>query len=223
MTQPRNELSDEALVSSVLLGHDADGSLVNVLLGRLYDGADVRMVVPLLESGDARAIGGGLFIASELGTRVAPLLDHVLKQRQHHDTLFRALVVDAIGEAAAEAPAAAVAVALESLLDDATAVRYAAAWYLLRTSLPIIGKGLPLVRDRGLASALSGFLQQVSRGGRADVLDASALDRLPREQRLLALLAAARTGDRTSLTRLAESRDALVRSISRELLSGAAR
>jgi len=121
----RWDAADEVL--SRLLGGEAGRSgLENTLLEALQQGYPLQKLRILLRSQDAKAAAAGMWIASELGAGVKPLLDDVVTLMGHPAVRVRFYSLDCVLMSAGAADEQAINLGLDLIDDPELAVRWKA-------------------------------------------------------------------------------------------------
>jgi hypothetical protein len=120
-TNADHELSrGDTLLARLLSGEAALGSIENNLLREFHRGYPISKLRVLLQSGEEALVGAGIWIASELGSVAAPLLDEILELSHHTSPRVRFFALDCILSCSQPSEPKAVLRGLE-LVDDAEA------------------------------------------------------------------------------------------------------
>ena len=119
-----------------------DGILVNDLLREFHRGYPIEKLRPLMLSDNEKVAKVGIWVASELGGKAAPLLDDLTKLLHHPERYVRYFAIDSLLTCATREKEAAIA-AVVSMLDDTDgAVRWKALDFLSRASAEQLEAGL---------------------------------------------------------------------------------
>ena len=116
-------------------------SIGSMLLKTLYGSSDLAGLEGLLLSQRPEIVRVAVWIASELGTRCAPLLDDIVPLLQHEHRAVRYFAIDCIQSAGGER-GDVVAAAIQCLRDDDPAVQAKAGNLLVRSSRETIERAL---------------------------------------------------------------------------------
>lgn len=104
------------------------------LLGEFHLGRPISDLLPLLQSHNGNAVQVGIWISSELGTSLKPLLKDIVPLLSHAEPTVRFLAVDCILKWASAADGQALASAVLLVDDPAMAVRWKALRFLSSAS-----------------------------------------------------------------------------------------
>lgn len=108
------------------LQENRDDDATAQLLAEFHGGLSVDRLRELLTCPDGNAVRAGVWIASELGTRIRPVLAELAPLLRHPDRYVRFFVLDCVLVAADEGDGALLASAAELFLDPDAAVRWKA-------------------------------------------------------------------------------------------------
>lgn len=206
----------DALVERIQQGGTADDA--HKLIAEFSAGYPVTNLRQLLHSERDDAVKTAVWIASELGERVAPLLGDISGLLHHKLHYVRALALDAILLAASPANGDLIADAVRSIDDEDDAVRWKAMHFLSKATAHQLRASVRHMKDFRLAALLRWLLDVSSDSRSADIIDGID-DALP-SKRLFAAAAAARVADETlvPLRHATASVDKEISSFAREWL-----
>lgn len=210
-----SHLGDQLLERICDGGNDA---AANRLLNEFFRGYPIENLRRLLCSRDDGAVKAGSWIASELGERVAPLLDDLVELLQHPLRYVRFFVIDAILCGATSGCGEAIAKTVLLIRDSDDAVRWKALRFLSNATADQLRESLPYLSESDVSKLIRWLLSSVAgadtRGIIARIKDDDDLCRL------IATAAAARMGPRDSvpLQHAAASPDPEVSSFAKEEL-----
>ena len=198
--------------------HGGNGEAAQELIHELATGYPVVNLRRLLESELDHAVKTGVWIASELGERVVPLVGDLAGLLHHRLAYVRAFALDAILMAASPNNGDVVAEAVRLIDDPDEGVRWKTVQFLSRASVAQLRASVKHLTDIRHATLTRWLLEVTSNVRVADIIQ--RIDDVMASQRLFAAAAAARV-ERTTLVPLrhaAESRDAEISSFAREWL-----
>ncbi len=210
----RGERGDH-LVERILMTGGDETALA--LLEELWDGYPVTRIRPLLHSASEPVVKQGVWIASELGSRSAPVIDDLTPLLSHPSRYVRYFVLDAILGGATEEHRVAIAAALHLLRDPHEAVRRHALALLARVTTGQLARSATYVEGATVGPPLAWLLRLQNRAADRDDVVARLSDSDPLV-RLFAAAAAARMyryDDRPLHSAIA-TQDALVREFAQE-------
>jgi hypothetical protein len=202
----------------VLCSPDSSATAVetaaNDLLGEFFAGYPVERLRVLLRSGVPAAVRSGVWIASELGERAAPLVDDMPALLRHPIRYVRFFAVDIVLAAADTDHGAVIAEAITLILDSDGAIRWKSLQLLSRAAAGQLAAAVPHLSDERLHD-LTAWLVHAS--------PQNILPRIDNDDpttRLFAVAAAARVAevDRSPLDSVAAGPDMELASFAREQL-----
>ena len=186
--------------------------------GDLFDefstGFPLERLRELIHSDSEPAVRAAAWIASELGDRVAPVLEDVSTLLDSPIRYARFFAIDAVLAASTSAHGRLIAKAIDRLADGDDAVRWKAVQFLARASGAQLTAGVPYLQDEQLR-VLTAWL--------SDPEPADIIARLAAEDRLSRVFAAAAAArlaneDRGPLDAAATMADTEVNSFAKEQL-----
>lgn len=203
----------------LMLAADSEtaGRIAYDLLQVLYAGADLSVLVPLLRSADGVVLDASAWVASELGAVAAPLLTELETVLRRGSRKARFWALDAINSSARENNGEIIGVALSLVNDTDPVIREKAADFMSRAS----DKQLHAASQSPTVSApmhdlIRWFLQFREDVGPTTIRHALGSEKL--SYRLATAAAAIRSGTRSNIEVLLESRDISVTALAeREL------
>jgi hypothetical protein len=110
------------------------GVLANELLKEFHRGFPVERLRKLLSCPDQRIVKIGMFIASELGNKVAPLLCDIVPMLRHFEKWVRADAIDCVLACALPCNGMEIASVIALMNDGEAGVRWKAMGFLSRAS-----------------------------------------------------------------------------------------
>lgn len=207
----------DGLLARVL--EDGDDASANELLDEFFAGYPVERLRLLLGSNVDHAVRAGAWIASELGSRIEPLIDDVAKLLHHGSRYVRFFALDSILMGAGPTSAAPLAAAVGLVEDSDPAVRWKAMGFLTNASREQLAASARHLGRSRLGDSVRWLLQSVA--SRNSQAIESSLQGKAVVPRLFAAVAAARLAptDPSALRRAAKIDDEEVRSFATERLS----
>jgi hypothetical protein len=118
-----------AMRGDVLLGivrASGDDASANALLQEFQRGYPIERLLPLLRSSQEHEVRAGVWIASEMGAEIHPLLNDCVGLLAHPERYVRFFALDCVLSAATNSDGAAIAAALRLIDDEDDAVRWKA-------------------------------------------------------------------------------------------------
>jgi len=197
---------------------DGDESSAHSLLQAFFAGYPIERLRELLQSTNEATVRSGAWLASELGSRVAPLLGDLNLLLGHSSRYVRFFALDGVLAGASVRDGAVVSRALRLLHDPDGAVRWKAANFAARASGEQLAAAARFLDQPELATNLKWLLAQDDDIDRAGLV--ARLHSSERLMRVFAWAAAARQArhDRTLLEEAMLSEDAEISSLAREWL-----
>lgn len=123
------------------------GELANKLVSAISRGGDVEDLRPLLQSRNAVLSDIGVWVASELGSGVAPILDAVVPKLASAMKSTRYHAIDCVTACGDSPRAEEVVAVLERLDDGEAAVRWKATEFLARASTATLARAARYLQD----------------------------------------------------------------------------
>jgi hypothetical protein len=123
------------------------GELANRLVSAISRGGDVEDLRPLLQSTDAVVSDIGVWVASELGIGVAPILDAVIPKLASAMKSTRYYAIDCVTACGDLSRAEEVVAVLQRLDDGEAAVRWKATEFLVVAPTAILSRAAQYLRD----------------------------------------------------------------------------
>lgn len=200
-----------------ILTTEGDDATAMALLKELWDEYPAMGIRPLLRSVGEPVVKQGVWIASELGPRNAPVINDLMPLLSHASRYVRFYVLDAVLGGATEEHGSAIAAALLLLRDPDNAVRQHALVLLARVTAEQLMRSVTYVDDTTVGPLLMWLLRlQDTSVDRDDVITRlSAQDPLVR---LFAAAAAARMSryDDLPLRSAMAAQDPLIREFAQQ-------
>ncbi len=135
---------------------DGDESSAHALLDAFFSGFPVERLREVLNSESEDAVRAGAWLASELGSKVAPLIADLALLLDHPSRYVRFFALDGVLMGATERDGATIAKAVELVDDRESAIRWKATNLLGRASTQQLSASVPYLRGdvRALAERL---------------------------------------------------------------------
>lgn len=189
----------EALLARLKQARDDDAALD--LLGEFQSGFSIERLRELLTGQAADTVRSGVWIASELGRAVRPVLDDIAPLLRHSDRYVRFFGLDCVLAAAGEGDGSLLGTAAALLSDADAAVRWKAMNFLASASQTQLLAAADHVASKELEDRLR-WLGQVGVLGSAAV-HAKLGSRDAGDQMIAAIAAARLAGDDVSVLQMA--------------------
>ena len=205
---------EDQLISRILKNGDEEAS--HELLDEINSGYPVTCLLLLLESRNPSAVQAGVWIASELGDLIAPLIPELSNLLSHPSRQVRFFVLDSLLNAGTPEHGEALGAAVERIQDADEVVRWKAMNFLARASEEQLTASLPFVGHQNLANLVRWLIDT---GRRLDtVAVVHHLEKADRLARLVAAAAAVRLASRNevAIERAVLSLDREISSFARE-------
>jgi hypothetical protein len=207
----------DQLLEEILAG--ANDSAANQLLTEFLRGYPIARLRLLLQSDEESALRAGAWIASELGKKIAPLVDEVSRMLSHSSRYVRFFLLDALLGGATNEDGQAIARAVLLIRDPDRAVRWKVLNFLARAPRENLAAAVPYLGSALIARSLTWLLEADDAPRDRNEVLAKLGDHDP-VVRMFAAAAAARLGqvELHSLEHAAGSTDPEVRSFAEEQL-----
>lgn len=207
----------DVLLARVL--QDGDDASANELLNEFFAGYPVERLRLLLGSNVDHGVRAGAWIASELGSRIEPLIDEVAKLLHHESRYVRFFALDSVLMGAGPNAAPILAAAVELVEDPDPALRWKAMGFLANASREQLAASARHLGRSPLGDLVRWLLRSVASGDTPAIESRLGNEASPR--RLFAVVAAARLApsDLSPLRRAAKADDDEIRSFATERLS----
>lgn len=211
-----SRLTSEQLLERVCA--DGDETSAHALLSAFFGGFPVERLREVLYSENDDAVRAGAWLASELGSKVAPLVSDLALLLKHPSRYVRFFTVDAVLTGATEQEGDAIAKAVELLEDGDAAVRWKATNFLARASSSQLRSSLPYLKNHLMRTVEDVLAMDAASNA---TMTRELLENEREGARRLGLIVALRGSvrDPTLLLLAAESKHADVYEIAREWLS----
>ena len=183
----------DSLMARLKAGRDDDTALE--LLEEFQSGFPIARLAELLAANTESGVRAGIWIASELGTQVRPLLADIQRLLAHPDRYVRFFALDCVLTAAADSDGLSLASAAALIGDPDSAVRWKAMNFLASVSRAQLSGAARATSDTHLHDHLT-WLEHAEMFG-PSAIRANLLSQDPRE-RLVAVIAAARIAEMDS-------------------------
>lgn len=187
----RNPSATQSMLEYILNG--GNGGAANDLVSAFYAGYPVEQLRLLLESGDEHVLKTGVWIASELGNRAAPVLDDVAPLLNHSSDYIRYYALEAIATNASAAHDHVLARAVQCVRDPNAEVRAQALRCLSWMTDEQINRCIASTDDPALRILLAWLLDLQATESRTQDIVHRLVDADPLVQRF-AVVAARRLG-----------------------------
>jgi hypothetical protein len=200
----------EKLLSQLMQGRDDDGAVANALLNAFFRGYPLHNLLPLLQSLNDDVVANGVWLASELGARAAPVFDSIIPLLQHGSSRVRFNAIDVVlvcASASRHGEALASTVALT--LDENKGVRWCALGFIARASREQLRASIAHQRQAELAALTSWLVDQDEGGSSIESILAQLKETHPLRLRFAAVAAVRQLPETLALLELAaQSADA---------------
>jgi hypothetical protein len=150
----------DALLARVL--QDGNEASANELLNEFFADYPIERLRFLLESDDDHAVRAGAWIASELGSRVEPLIEEVAKLLKHQSRYVRFFALDSVLMGASPGSARTLARAVQLVEDPDVAVRWKAMGFLANASREQLAASARHLGQSQLGESVRWLLQAVA-------------------------------------------------------------
>lgn len=206
---------DELIARVAATGSD---TMAAELLDEFFSGYPVEKLRALLGNDNEAAVKAGAWIASELGDRVAPVMDDLARLLTHPSRYVRFFALDAVLGGATAEHGSALAAAVRSIEDQDKAVRWKALNFLARAGYDQLVASVADLRASKLGELVQWLLESDRTLNGALILE--RIEDADRLSRVFAAAAAARLArhDPLLLSRVATVPDPEVSSFAREQL-----
>jgi len=199
-----------------------DGRLVNELLLQFHRGYPVKHLEPMLSSQDERIVKTGIWLASELGSRAAALLQHVARLLAHPSRYVRYFAVDCMLTCTTRENGRELGAVIAMLADTDAVVRWEVLNFMSRATRQQLQGALEFfLRHEPDSPHARGLRWLLSEGGQDPVEAMSFLKSTNGLLRKYAVVAAVRISNfaREPLVLASSSDDADIRGFARDALT----